>query len=92
MPSLIRNRRRLNGLSTASFATSANSLHVQGSEFADQPLQGLLRSELPEGVGQQALDLHAATQKYSVTSGYGLFRRMTGVGPVRNFDVFLCVF
>ena len=46
-----------------------------------QPLQGLLRSELPEGVGQQVLDLHAATQKYSVTSGYGLFRRMTGVGP-----------
>ena len=27
------------------------------------------------------LDLHAATQKYSITSGYGLFRRMTGVGP-----------
>ncbi len=41
MPSPIRNRRRLNGLSTASFATSANSLHVRGSEFADQPLQGL---------------------------------------------------
>ena len=41
MPLPIRNRRRLNGLSTASFATSANSLHVRGSEFADQPLQGL---------------------------------------------------
>jgi hypothetical protein len=47
----------------------------------NSPVDALIRSELPSPIGQAALDLHASTQKYSVTSGYGLFRRMTGVGP-----------
>lgn len=45
------------------------------------PVDALLRSELPNGVGEAALARHAAMQKFSVVSGYGLFRRMTGVGP-----------
>jgi hypothetical protein len=43
------------------------------------PTTNLLRTELPEGVGSTVLSLHSKLQPYSVTSGYGLFRRMTGV-------------
>ena len=45
------------------------------------PVESLLRSELPAGVGARVISLHSSTQQYSVVSGYGLFRRMTGVGP-----------
>ena len=47
----------------------------------DTPVDALLRSELPTGVGEAALAQHASLHKFSVVSGYGLFRRMTGVGP-----------